>query len=165
MRCVGVDPGAYGALSLIANGQLIRVDDMPIIKIRRDKTDKAEVDGYTLASVLREMAPDILFLEQVGGITGQSASAAFNFGRAAGAVEYAAKALGIRVELVPPGTWKRAMKLNPGKDAARAMAMRMWPERADLFKRVKDADRAEACLIAEWGRKQIDQPAVINAFD
>jgi crossover junction endodeoxyribonuclease RuvC len=125
---------------------------MPIFKIKRGKSDKAEVDGYTLGEILREARPDVAFVEQVGGLPGQSAPAAFNFGRAAGAVEYGLKALGVRVVLVPPGTWKKRLKLNQGKDAARAAAMALWPDDAQLFKRVKDDGRAEACLIAEYGR-------------
>lgn len=127
---------------------------MPILKVRRGKTDKAEVDGYSLAALLREMNADIAFVEQVGGMTGQSAPAAFNFGRAAGAVEYSLKALGVRVEMITQATWKKAMKLNPGKDAARAAAMRYWPQQADKFKRVKDDGRAESALIAVYGNLQ-----------
>jgi hypothetical protein len=89
-------------------------------------------------------------VEQVGGMTGQSASAAFNFGRAAGAPEYIAKALKIRVELVSPVTWKKALQVNPGKDGSRAMAQRLWPAMAHHFERKKDDGRAEAALIAHW---------------
>lgn len=150
MRILGVDPGAYGALALLVDGRLGRVVDMPMLKIRRGKTDKAEVDGYTLASVLRDFAADVACVEQVGGLPGQSASAAFNFGRAAGAPEYALKALGVRVEFVPPATWKKAMGVNSGKDGSRAAAMKLWPAQSALFARKKDNDRAEAALIAQW---------------
>lgn len=154
MRILGVDPGAYGALALLADGTLSEVLDMPVLRVRRGKTDKAEVDGYTLAAALRALQPDIVYIEQVGGLPGQSASAAFNFGRAAGAVEYACKTLGYRVEMVSPITWKKAEKLGPGKDDSRAAAMRRWPTWAKTFERKKDNDRAEAALIAEYGRKQ-----------
>lgn len=150
MRIVGVDPGAHGGVALLVAGRLERAVDMPAIEVRRGKTDKAEVDGYALAALLREMRPDAVVVEQVGGIQGQSASAAFNFGRAAGAPEYAAKALGIRVEHVTPMRWKKALGLNAGKDGSRAMAMRLWPELAALFARKKDNDRAEAALLAHW---------------
>lgn len=153
MLIIGVDPGAYGALAWLHAGRLVRIEDMPILKIRRGKTDKAEVDGYLLSRMLSDHKADILIVEQVGGISGQSASAAFNFGRAAGAVEYQAMAVGMRVERAPPQTWKKALRLNPGKDAARAMATRLWVDKADLFRRVKDDGRAEAALIAEYGRR------------
>lgn len=139
---------------------------MPVLAIRRGKTDKNEVDGYALAAWLRDARPDVVVVEQVGGIVGQSAPAAFNFGRAAGAVEYAAKALGIRVELVPPLTWKRGLKLNLGKDAARALACRLWPASAGLFARKKDDGRAEAALIAEWFRRlNSNEKEDANVFD
>lgn len=150
MRVLGVDPGCYGALGLVEDGQFVAVDDMPIVKIRRGKTDKAEVDGHRLAAVIKAHRADILIVEQVGGMTGQSASAAFNFGRAAGAVEYTGTALGLRVERVAPITWKKALKVNPGKDGSRFMAMRLWPAMAHLFARKKDDGRAEAALIAHW---------------
>jgi hypothetical protein len=155
VRIVGVDPGALGALALIENTGLVSVHDMPALKVQRGKGEKTEVDGYSLAALLRELRADIAYVEQVGGMTGQSASAAFNFGRACGAVEYALKTLGVRVELVPPGTWKRALRVKPGKDDSRATAMRFWPGMAGEFKRVKDTDRAEAALIAEYGRQQL----------
>ena len=162
MRILGVDPGAYGAVALLDGPRLIDLADMPILKIRRGKTDKAEIDGYALIRLLEGMRCDAAFVEQVGGLPGQSASAAFNFGRAAGAVEYQLKALGIAVTMVPPATWKKALRVNPGKDGARALACRLWPTSATEFRRVKDADRAEAALIAEYGRRQHED--VVNVF-
>lgn len=162
MRILGVDPGAYGALALLIDGRLTDVADMPILKVRRGKSDKAEVDGYSLAALLRDLAPDIALVEQVGGMTGQSPSASFNFGRAAGAVEYSLKTLGVRVETVAPATWKRAMRLKGGKDDSRALAMRLWPAKAALFQRVKDDGRAEAALIAEWARTTLAFPQEVT---
>lgn len=154
MRVLGVDPGCGGAIALLDGGRLEAVHDMPVFRILRGKSEKREVDGYRLGNLIRELKPDIAFVELVGGITGQSAPAAFNFGRASGGVEYALKALGVRVELVPPGTWKKAMKVNASKDGARASACARWPGVAAWFARVKDDGRAEAALIAEWGRVQ-----------
>lgn len=152
-------------MALLVDGVLAEVRDMPFLKVRRGKTDKAEIDGYTLGALLRELAPDLAVIEQVGGWSGpsigkaggpkgggQSASASFNFGRAAGAPEYVLKAMGVRVELVPPATWKKALRLNVGKDAARAAAMKLWPSFSSSFARVKDDGRAEAALIARYGQ-------------
>lgn len=151
---MGVDPGCYGALALLEDGRLVEVHDTPILKVARGKSDKAEVDGYALAALIGAAKPDVCIIEQVGGMTGQSPSASFNFGRAAGAPEYAAKALGVSVHLVPPGTWKRGVALRGGKDDARAMAMRLWPEHAGLFRRKMDDGRAEAALITEYWRRK-----------
>lgn len=150
MRVLGVDPGAYGALALLADGALVRVVDMPIVIVRRGKTDKAEVDGHSLARLVSEMAPDIGIVELVGGMTGQSASAAFNFGRSAGAPEYIMQALGVRTERVAPIRWKKALNIKPGKDDSRHAAMKLWPAHAASFARKKDDGRAEAALIGHW---------------
>lgn len=147
---MGVDPGCYGALVLLVDDKIVDCADMPIVKIRRGKTDKAEVDGHALRIIVSAEPVDVMVVEQVGGMTGQSASAAFNFGRAAGAVEYTGTALELRVERVAPITWKKALKVNPGKDGSRFMAMRLWPASAHLFARKKDDGRAEAALIAHW---------------
>jgi crossover junction endodeoxyribonuclease RuvC len=58
------------------------------------------------------------------------------------------------VTFLAPSVWKRAHSIPPGrnqKDLARSKAIARWPAKAGLFSRVKDADRAEACLIAIAG--------------
>ena len=161
MRIVGVDPGALGALALL-DGAALSVADMPMVKMRRGKTDKAEVHGPELAELLRCWEPDVAFIEVVGGIQGQSASAAFNFGYAAGQVRGVLHMAGVRVEMVPTTVWKRfvGVKLGAGKDPSRVRACQLWPQQSGLFARKKDADRAEAALIAEYGRRTLfaEQP-------
>jgi crossover junction endodeoxyribonuclease RuvC len=123
---------------------------MPVLSVRRGKSDKREVSGHELAALLRRWNAEVGVIEQVGGITGQSASAAFNFGRAAGAVEYTMTALGLRLVRVSPITWKKRLGIRGGKDDSRAAAMRLWPGMAERFKRVKDDGRAESALIGQW---------------
>ncbi|WP_139220908.1 hypothetical protein [Methylobacterium brachiatum] len=126
---------------------------MPRLKVRRGASDKDEVDGFALMALLSDMSPDVAYIELVGGMDGQSASAAFNFGRAAGAPEYLLMGLRIRHTRVPPQVWKRTLKLKGGKDDARMEAMRRWPALATEF-RNRRLDFAEAALIAEYGRLQ-----------
>lgn len=123
---------------------------MPVVCVRRGKSDKREVSGHELAALLRSWDAEVGVIEQVGGITGQSASAAFNFGRAAGAVEYTMTALGLRLVRVAPVTWKKRLGVKPGKDDSRLAAMRLWPTMAACFSRKKDDGRAEAGLIGHW---------------
>jgi crossover junction endodeoxyribonuclease RuvC len=172
VKILGVDPGGSGALALLSPGLLLAVD-MPVFMVMRGKTAKAEVDFLALADLLAEWQPDVCYFEQVGGIPGQAASAAFNFGRAVGLAEGAAKGTRARFVAVPPATWKRRMGLPTGqdkkdaKDASRAMATSMWPSAAALFRRVKDDGRAEAALLAEYGRRlelPAAQPAIQDIF-
>lgn len=159
MRVLGIDPGAGGALALI-EGHTLALHDMPSLKVRRGKSDKAEVDGHSLWRLLSDLSPDVAYLEQVGGMMGQAAGSAFNFGRAAAAPEYLCIAAGIRLVRVPPARWKRGLRLASGKDEMRAAAMRLWPAMADTFAK-RRVDFAEAALIAEYGRKQ----EVTSVFD
>jgi hypothetical protein len=55
------------------------------------------------------------------------------------------------VVFVPPQKWKKAMGLGSNKDESRILASRQWPDSAHMFNRKKDADRAEAALIAYYG--------------
>lgn len=161
MKVLGVDPGASGALALVEDGRLVDVFDMPTVTIRRGKSDKTEVDGYALGDLLRELAVDVGCVELVGGMTGESASGAFNFGRAAGAPEYAMKALGIRVERAAPAAWRRAMRVPKGKEGSLARASALWPWMAGRWAAKRGngparqrEGRAEACLIAQYAYEE-----------
>ena len=160
MRILGVDPGGSGALALLSTDLVVM--DMPVYRVTRGKSAKAELGVHELVEILKRWAPNVCWFEQVGGIPGQSASAAFNFGRIAGACEALVKATGAQFHPVPPATWKRAMGLRGGKDDARAMAQRLWPSAAAEFRRVKDDGRAEAALIAEYGRRKMSGLATDN---
>jgi len=155
MKILGVDPGGSGALALLDGPRLVAVEDMPVFMVRRGKSDKPEIDVHGLIALLREWEPECCWFERVGGWDGQSAPAAFNFGRIAGMCEALVKASGARFEFVSPHIWKGAMKLvNAGKDDALVLANNMWPHMADKFRRKKDDGRAEAALIAEYGRRE-----------
>ena len=152
MRILGVDPGGFGALALLTKAGL-EVSDMPVFMVRRGRSDKPELDVHSLVELLAAWQPDVCYFEQIGGMDGQSASAAFNFGRAAGACEALVKSCGAKFVFVTPQMWKRRMKIR-GKDDARAMATNLWPGNAADFRLKKHIDRAEAALLAEYGRQQ-----------
>jgi len=67
-------------------------------------------------------------------------------------------ALGVPYVLISPAQWKGAMGLHKlpnetqsqNKSRAREMALKLWPESADQFKRKKDDGRAEAALIGRY---------------
>jgi crossover junction endodeoxyribonuclease RuvC len=57
------------------------------------------------------------------------------------------------VRLVTPASWKAKAKLTgQDKDAARQLALRLWPERSIDFTRKLDVGRADAALIGYFGR-------------
>jgi crossover junction endodeoxyribonuclease RuvC len=150
---LGVDPGASGAIAVLQeDGLLIAVIDMPVIELKVGKAMKRRVSPELLAHELKPYAGAVAYLEQVSAMPGQGVSSMFAFGESYGIVKGVLAALGMRTYLVTPGAWKKSMGLNAGKDGSRAKAIQMWPERVSDFKRVKDDGRAEASLIAEFGR-------------
>jgi hypothetical protein len=62
--------------------------------------------------------------------------------------------LGLSFELVRPAKWKKTMGLTDEKGMARAKAVQMFPNVGHLLSRVKDHNRAEALLLAEYGCRQ-----------
>jgi crossover junction endodeoxyribonuclease RuvC len=102
------------------------------------------------------------FVEFVGARPGEGAVGAFAFGRSRGVVEGVLGAAGVLGTTKAPAAWKRAVGLPEGregaKDAARPEAIRRWPAKAAFFARVRDVDRAEACLIALAGLRREAQP-------
>jgi crossover junction endodeoxyribonuclease RuvC len=148
IRCfAGFDPGKSGAFSFYfpASPEMIAAEDFPLVN--------GEIDAATLADRLRQMRPDFAIIERVGAMPKQGVSSTFNFGRSYGLLLGVVAALQIPSVLVAPRTWKRDLKLGADKEESRALALRQWPARAELFARKKDHGRAEAALLALWGAR------------
>lgn len=151
---LGCDPGLSGALARY-DGRELSVIDMPtriavVSRKERRVIDEEAVISAVLAYSL--MGAEILVIEQVSGMPGQSGPAAFTFGYGVGIVTAAALAAGMKIERVAPSHWKAAMGLKTAdKDAARALAVDTFRDQTWKFARKKDDGRAEAALIALWG--------------
>jgi crossover junction endodeoxyribonuclease RuvC len=147
-RYLGVDPGGTGALALLdADGRLLAVEDMPVHE---------GVVSAPLAANIVEGWKDALYsltawVEDVHSMPKQGVSSSFKFGRAFGTIVGVLGGAMVPVEYVTPAKWKQAARLSKDKNASRRRAVELWPEHADLFKRVKDDGRAEAALIARHG--------------
>lgn len=149
---IGIDPGAAGAVAILEDGKLVQVFDMPVVEVSVSNKNKKRVAPELLASELRlyNLADTVAVVEQVGAMPGQGVTSMFAFGQAYGLVLGVLAGLWIPTSTVTPATWKKALKLNPGKDGARLKASQLWPAQAGEFKRVKDDGRAEAALLAYW---------------
>jgi crossover junction endodeoxyribonuclease RuvC len=146
---LGVDPGKTGAFAVIDQhtGELQIVEDMPTIGKHVNANVVAKyIDQWHYLGVTHAV------IEDVHSMPGNGHAGAFSFGRSKGVVEGAIAARYIPITWVTPAKWKRDAGLRADKDAARQLATNTWPTWADTFKRVKDDGRAEAALIALWGR-------------
>ena len=157
MTCIlGLDPGVSGAVAFIHTEapDRVAVYDMPVAD--------GEVDPHELARLIGIHAPRLAYVERVnampgGGTRKMGATSAFNFGGAYAAARTVVALSGTPMVPVTPGAWKKAAGLvggPEGKEQARAMALRLFPECADSFRRKKDHGRAEAALIALHGMRQ-----------
>lgn len=155
---IGVDPGTTGAIAVLC-GNSLTVHDIPLTTEHVGRTDRTRVDMsalYGLVSALALLDPVCATIEKVGGVQGQGGSQSFIFGFSVGLVHMAFAAAGVEVRTVHPIKWKNVHRVpgkRAGKDKARALAAQLWPDCAHLFARVKDADRAEAALIADYSRR------------
>ncbi len=156
MRVIlGIDPGAHGAIAVMDEaGDLIEVHDMPVIKIKVGKTMRDRVSAHGVRDILSLMEIKMAVLERVGGMTGQSASAAFTFGYGCGEVAGLLIGLGVPITFITPQRWKKGFGLSADKGSARQRAMQLWPKKSASFARLKDDGRAEAALIARFSVKQ-----------
>lgn len=164
MMRLGIDPGLTGALALVTpDKELVQVWDMPVQAKTHGKGN--ELDAYRLADIFDEcigLANEagerlVVILERVNAMPGQGVSSMFSFGMSYGEVRGAAKAMGLGVKYVTPQKWKRQAGLvKKPKEAALGLVIETWPDRRDLFARKKDVGRADAALIALYGKVEVE---------
>ena len=155
MIIVGIDIGVSGAIAALDDETeaFTAVHDMPTL--HDGPNGRRTINAPLLAEIIAQSHAGRAYVEWVGPRPKEGAVGAFAFGRARGVVEGVCAALVIPVVFLTAPKWKRIVGIAPGKngakDSARSMAIQRWPGSADLFKRVKDDGRAEACLIAHAG--------------
>ena len=145
---VGIDPGITGAVAVLTDsGEFVAVHDMPTMKLG-DK--KNQVHAPSLAKMLRFIEPRMVVLESVHAMPGQGVTSMFNFGMGYGAIKGVLAGIGVPYKDATPQKWKKACGLiGKDKDAARLLAIELWPEAS--LSRKKDCGRADALLIAKFG--------------
>lgn len=158
MIYIGIDPGLDGAVARIEpdNPSCTMVWDTPTLTVKSARGNRRE---YALRRMAEQLAPirenAVAYIENVHAMPGQGVRSMFTMGYGVGAWEGILAALGIIYTRVTPQRWKAAMLDGMGKDkdAGRMRAMQLFPDRAVLFERKKDDGRADAILIAEYGRR------------
>lgn len=157
MIIAGIDPGKTGALAISYPDGTHEFLDVPCVKLPKD-TPAWSLWHTEWSNALEFACVDLVMIELVtAGQNGikQGVQSMFNFG---GTLRFAhAIALGVRprprVEFVTPAVWKGALKLlNSSKGASRERCRTIYPSTAPSLVRVKDDGRAEAALIAHYGR-------------
>ena len=161
MRYVGIDPGLTGAIALLDDRADPQVFDMP------RNTDG--IAGDTVYRLIRQWEPAEVYIEKTQAIPGKGTKAAFTQGDTNGSLRTGVHILRIPLIWVQPQQWQRQFSLYGGgftdlerKMRSRWRAQELFPTLADQLTRAKDHNRAEALLIAEYGRRTSITAAVVN---
>ena len=159
---LGIDPGNFGAFALLdlESRKVHTIWDMPTkdgkvypegVAMVVDLAKSIASGGYRFRRSPRQPAR-----RGHRNVSSRPRQAhAFSFGLGVGIIHGCLGSLNVPFSLVAPQQWKSSFGLcrvgdesQAGTKArARELASRLWPESAELFTRVKDADRAEAALI------------------
>lgn len=148
---IGIDPGLKGAIAVLDDtGNVIDLWDMPVMaKSKGKKTVKNQVNAGALCDLLLPYMNNAVTIERVSAMPGQGVSSVFSFGDTVGAIRGVCCALKMRLQYVTASSWKKHYGLPADKELARAKAIELYPSAHLPHK--KDADKAEAILIARYG--------------
>ena len=158
---IGIDPGKKGGIAMLDQDGLV-IDVRNMMETPNDIL--LHLDGLVeLGKKMSDDASFVVYIEKVGGIPGQGASAAFNFGKGCGYLEMALLARRMSTNDVTPQKWQKmysvghssitkstAAEKNEHKNKLKAKAQSLFPQ---LGRKVTK-NTCDALLIAEYGRKQ-----------
>ena len=155
MIILAIDPGLSGAVCRYTVNPLNKGNTLDV---RRDFKTLPDI-AYAVRALSEGVTHSVI--ELVHAMPGQGVCSMFSFGRAAGVADGAlALCFPGLVESVAPQKWQNWFRnvYEIGRDQAfdsRSLATKILPEHADLFKRKKDHNSADACLIAVWKACQL----------
>tara|TARA_Y100000590_G_scaffold223274_1_gene252586 strand:+ start:4139 stop:4618 length:480 start_codon:yes stop_codon:yes gene_type:complete len=153
MIIFGIDPGVNGGISILKNKKVLEVHDMPTMI--DGKKNKKQVNGSQVVNIFKEKLSiddeKIVVVEHVNAMPGQGVTSMFNFGQSFGVIKGICSALSLPIYFVRPTKWKKHFNLiKTNKDASRTKAIEVYPEISSKLSRKKDANRADAILIARY---------------
>jgi crossover junction endodeoxyribonuclease RuvC len=103
MIWIGIDPGQKGGYALIIAKEE-KIDNGVYVYPWDDNEFPAKMRGI---KHLADNPVMVACVEKVGAMHGQGVRSMFTFGQSYGFILGVLAALGIGVQLVPPGTWKK----------------------------------------------------------
>ncbi|KAF8403673.1 hypothetical protein HHK36_011777 [Tetracentron sinense] len=158
---IGVDPDVSGALALLKSdnsGCSAQVFDTPHLQVLVGKRVRRRLDAKSMVQLLRSFDAPLgtaAYIEQSSPFPQDGKlgwwSGGFGYGLWIGILV----ASGFSVIPVPSMLWKNQFQLSGSrlcKDDSRKAASILFPSLSSLLKRKKDHGRAEALLIAAYGK-------------
>jgi len=152
MRIIGIDPGLSGAIAVLDDLKIFDLFDMPIMP--EGKKNKNQLNSAQLVNIIKRHIhtnSTFVIVEQVSAMPGQGVTSMFNFGQTFGAIKGICASLNLPIFYVRPAKWKKHFDLiNASKDASRTKAIEAFPYISGELSRKKDANKADAILIASF---------------
>lgn len=149
---IAIDPGITGAIARINQNGAYEVHDLPLMaKGKGSAKVKTQINPSALRDILQDYytESEIVYLERVSSMPGQGVATMFSMGDTFGCIRGVCAAMGFKVEIITPQSWKKYYKLSSDKEVCRAKAIELFP--VAPLGRKKDHNRAEALLIANYG--------------
>ena len=155
MLVIGIDPGITGSICFFEDGKIIDLIDMP--NMADGKKQKKQVNGAQIYNEILLRTKNVekrnikVVIEHVSAMPGQGVTSMFNFGQSFGVLKGICSAMQLSMYFVRPVKWKRFFNLiNAEKDASRTKAIEIFPYISTQLSRKKDANKADAALIASF---------------
>ena len=155
MLVIGIDPGITGSICFFEDGKIIDLIDMP--NMADGKKQKKQVNGAQIYNEILLRTKNVekrnikVVIEHVSAMPGQGVTSMFNFGQSFGVLKGICSAMQLSMHFVRPAKWKRFFNLiNAEKDASRTKAIEIFPYISTQLSRKKDANKADAILIASF---------------
>lgn len=161
---LGVDPGLFGAISVVEIDTLDIVDmiDMPLFQTST-KSRKSGIlnhlDVHKLSNLIDVYAPHVSLavIEDVSAMPNQGLSSTFRFGQVYGQAHGVLAGHYVPVIPVKSAVWKMSLGLSYDKDVSLEVATRIFSKYKNLWKLKKNVDRAEAALMSYYGIKYLSE--------
>ena len=155
MLIIGIDPGITGSICFFENGKIIDLIDMP--NMADGKKQKRQVNGAQIFNEIFLRTKNLekknikVVIEHVSAMPGQGVTSMFNFGQSFGVLKGICSAMQLPMHFVRPAKWKKFFNLiNAEKDASRTKAIEIFPYISPQLSKKKDANKADAALIASF---------------
>ena len=153
MKIIGIDPGLSGAIAVLENNKVLNMFEMPVMS--EGKKNKRQLNSALLVSLIRENISKseevAIVVERVNAMPGQGVTSMFNFGQSFGVLKGIFSAMQIPMDFISPVKWKKFYNLiNTQKDSSRTKAIEFFPYISSKLSRKKDANKADAILIASF---------------
>ena len=155
---IGIDAGSVnGALGAIYHdGNYVE----SFMIEHKDKHILALVFKSRILSIVDPKEGAQICMEQVHAMPKQGISSTWNFARAVGVISAVCELTNYPFHLVSPQKWKGYFGLTADKNEALDLARKLFPKAPLKLK--KDINRAEALLIAEYWRIQVNGTTTQN---